>query len=413
MKKSGKFAVALLTASMCASFVCGQEYNNFKRFNGKIPETSVLRFYDISYENDSYEDFNYKKDFNNDNLSVEKLCEKGDLAVNLYYERKSENRDFESNQVNAYIEVVKGKNKGAFFFVPSVDKYKVSKGFIKSATIEAKKGCSAIHVKYETNPGDGVFDSRTEKTAIFEVLTKSGRIEYIGSYINEHRTEDSSSSSEITSIDSRNYCVCRISKMMGPISYELQVFDLTKLENRIVLATDYKFGGDFIYTVISDEAKLYETNDNKNFTVKSDLASGDSVKMLFNESIQPVAYKNMGVVGFMIPVYTEDSETLEGYVWLYDIVDNTDRKSALMGRTKKMIASENLRLREGEETSSNVLTTMSAGTKVEIVEVGKKDNIDGNESHWVKVEVKSGAKDSEGKDIKAGLQGWCYGGYLK
>ncbi|MCR5217738.1 MAG: SH3 domain-containing protein [Treponema sp.] len=201
--------------------------------------------------------------------------------------------------------------------------------------------------------------------------------------------------------------------MMGPISYELQVFDLTKLENRIVLATDYKFGGDFIYTVISDEAKLYETNDNKNFTVKSDLASGDSVKMLFNESIQPVAYKNMGVVGFMIPVYTEDSETLEGYVWLYDIVDNTDRKSALMGRTKKMIASENLRLREGEETSSNVLTTMSAGTKVEIVEVGKKDNIDGNESHWVKVEVKSGAKDSEGKDIKAGLQGWCYGGYLK
>ena len=35
------------------------------------------------------------------------------------------------------------------------------------------------------------------------------------------------------------------------------------------------------------------------------------------------------------------------------------------------------------------------------------------EKVWVKVEVQAGAKDRDGKPIKAGTVGWCYGGYLK
>ena len=80
---------------------------------------------------------------------------------------------------------------------------------------------------------------------------------------------------------------------------------------------------------------------------------------------------------------------------------------------KTMTVKENLKLRSGEATSTQVLTVMSAGTKVKILELGKAETIDGISSNWVKVEVQSGAKDRDGKPIKAGTVGWCYGGYLE
>ena len=79
---------------------------------------------------------------------------------------------------------------------------------------------------------------------------------------------------------------------------------------------------------------------------------------------------------------------------------------------KLMSVAENLKLRSGEATSSNVLTVMSAGTKVKILELGKAENIDGIKSNWVKVEVISG-KDRDGNKLKSGMTGWCYGGYLQ
>ena len=80
---------------------------------------------------------------------------------------------------------------------------------------------------------------------------------------------------------------------------------------------------------------------------------------------------------------------------------------------KTMTVSENLKLRSGEATTSEVITVMSAGTKVKILELGKAENIDGINSNWVKVEVQKGAKDRDGRTIRAGTVGWCYGGYLK
>ena len=80
---------------------------------------------------------------------------------------------------------------------------------------------------------------------------------------------------------------------------------------------------------------------------------------------------------------------------------------------KTMTVSENLKLRSGEATSTQVLTVMQVGTKVKILELGKAETIDGISSNWVKVEVQSGAKDRDGRTIRAGTVGWCYGGYLK
>ena len=62
-----------------------------------------------------------------------------------------------------------------------------------------------------------------------------------------------------------------------------------------------------------------------------------------------------------------------------------------------MTVAENLKLRSAEATTSEVLTVMSAGTKVKILELGKAENIDGINSNWVKVEVQSGAKEQDGK----------------
>ena len=79
---------------------------------------------------------------------------------------------------------------------------------------------------------------------------------------------------------------------------------------------------------------------------------------------------------------------------------------------KTMTVSENLKLRSAEATTSEVITVMSAGTRVKILELGKAESIDGINSNWVKVEVQSGAKDREGNTISKDTVGWCYGGYL-
>ena len=94
--------------------------------------------------------------------------------------------------------------------------------------------------------------------------------------------------------------------------------------------------------------------------------------------------------------------------------DGTKKSAATnVAKNKLMTVSENLKLRSGEATTTPVLTVMSAGTKVKILELGKAETIDGISSNWVKVEVQFGAKDRDGKPIKAGTVGWCYGGYLE
>ena len=82
-------------------------------------------------------------------------------------------------------------------------------------------------------------------------------------------------------------------------------------------------------------------------------------------------------------------------------------------KNKTMTVNENLKLRSGEATSTQVLAVMSAGAKVRILELGWAETIDGIPSNWVKVEVQQGAKDRDGQPIKGGTVGWCFGGYLE
>lgn len=79
---------------------------------------------------------------------------------------------------------------------------------------------------------------------------------------------------------------------------------------------------------------------------------------------------------------------------------------------KTMVVKENLKLRSAEATTSTVLNVMAVGTKVKVLDLGKSETIDGINSNWVKVEIISG-KDRDGNNLKAGMTGWCYGGYLQ
>ena len=90
-----------------------------------------------------------------------------------------------------------------------------------------------------------------------------------------------------------------------------------------------------------------------------------------------------------------------------------DAEKTNVAVNKEMTCSDNLRLRSEEATSSKIITTMAKGTKVKILKLGKAETIDGINSTWVQVEILSGAKDKDGKTIKAGTVGWCYGGYLE
>ena len=86
---------------------------------------------------------------------------------------------------------------------------------------------------------------------------------------------------------------------------------------------------------------------------------------------------------------------------------------AFNGEEKTMTVRENLKLRSGEATYTQVLAVMSAGAKVRILELGRAETIDGIASNWVRVEIQQGAKDRDGKPIKKGTVGWCFGGYLE
>ncbi len=94
-------------------------------------------------------------------------------------------------------------------------------------------------------------------------------------------------------------------------------------------------------------------------------------------------------------------------------VQTSNTSSSTITPSQTMTVTENLKLRSGEATSTQVLTVMAAGTKVKILELGHSETIDGINSNWVKVEVQKGAKDRDGKTIKKGTVGWCYGGYLE
>ena len=145
-----------------------------------------------------------------------------------------------------------------------------------------------------------------------------------------------------------------------------------------------------------------------------------------NETEESITYHPNGDWYFLTINWTTDTHTLWRIENTWDSqwreqwnkehinFDNQDSASSTnVAVSKVMTCNDNLRLRSQEATSSKVITTMQKGTKVKILKLGKAETIDGINSNWVQVEVLSDAKNKDGKEIKSGTIGWCYGGYLE
>lgn len=166
----------------------------------------------------------------------------------------------------------------------------------------------------------------------------------------------------------------------------------------------YKFDGDYLYIYLNDSSNLLTTycayEESEYTTLIKILQTNEN---LYNTISLPrhadgtCDYNINNIKNTSIQKHHTFTSTTKTNVSLY----------------KTMFVKENLKLRSGEATSTQVLAVMQAGTNVKILELGKVETIDGINSNWVKVEVQAGAKDRDGKPIKAGTVGWCYGGYLK
>nr|WP_318660868.1 SH3 domain-containing protein [uncultured Treponema sp.] len=70
-----------------------------------------------------------------------------------------------------------------------------------------------------------------------------------------------------------------------------------------------------------------------------------------------------------------------------------------------------LTLRSSPGMSADKINTVKGGTLLEILEVGKKDSIDGYTSNWVKVRAVNKERFAEGYKFTG--EGWVFGAYLK
>ena len=160
----------------------------------------------------------------------------------------------------------------------------------------------------------------------------------------------------------------------------------------------FRFDGDYLYIYLNGETDkdLFATFVNMN-------------DKTFSEFKNLIANNKCDLSNITWPRHADGTCDYEDVSSIKTVSTSTTN----VAKNKTMTVSENLKLRSAEATTSEVLTVMSAGTKVKILELGKAENIDGINSNWVKVEVQSGAKDRDGKTIRTGTVGWCYGGYLK
>lgn len=158
--------------------------------------------------------------------------------------------------------------------------------------------------------------------------------------------------------------------------------------------------GDYLSFYLSDQKTLIQTY------IKTD----KQTQTEFENFLQTGTYTQSNITW---PRHADGSCDYDGSKKLASVQTSNSAASTNVTKNKTMIVAENLKLRSGEATSTQVLTVMSAGTKVKILELGKAETIDGISSNWVKVEVQKGAKDRDGRTIRAGTVGWCYGGYLK
>ena len=156
----------------------------------------------------------------------------------------------------------------------------------------------------------------------------------------------------------------------------------------------FRFDGDYLYIYLKDGKTLYETY------CAYDEAEADALYSAICFDKFDKLYTR-----FTFPRHADG--TCE-----FETKEETGAKAVRI-EGGWYLAAENLRLRKDADISSEIITTMQAGTLVEILSTGKEDTIDGITGDWVKIQVVTTSFDKDDNTIKSGTVGWCFGGYLK
>ena len=185
-----------------------------------------------------------------------------------------------------------------------------------------------------------------------------------------------------------------------PLTYRPNVLPFYEnvLEQTKLNKLKFKFEGDYLY-IYKDEKLVFEL-------VKT---SEDTLEQIRNFYLS-YSYDLSKVTW---PRHADGSCDYDGTKKTVASQAQKAASSTNVAPNKTKTVRENLKLRSGEAAFTQVLAVMSAGAKVRILELGKAETIDGIPSNWVRVEVQQGAKDRDGKPIKKGTVGWCFGGYLE
>lgn len=197
-------------------------------------------------------------------------------------------------------------------------------------------------------------------------------------------------------LDNKIYTTCTLSRS-NRYDYKLPKTIQDNFSNNKNYIFTYNLDGDYLYLNYDDVKLVF---------CKSNIDTVQKITDLYYNKIESISDVTW-------PRHADGSCDFDGSKNNVSSQTSKSTTSTNVSINKTMTVSENLKLRSGEATSTQVLTIMSAGTKVKILELGKAETIDGISSNWVKVEVQANAKDRDGKTIKAGTVGWCYGGYLK
>lgn len=111
-----------------------------------------------------------------------------------------------------------------------------------------------------------------------------------------------------------------------------------------------------------------------------------------------------------VVVYVHQDWNFDKIIFVIDAIKTLPHKFVF---DTTYMTTDNLYLRNGQGTSNKKITMLKENSFVYILEVGKEETIDGIKSNWVKIKTCSGTLNGEGKEIKQGTEGWCFGGFLQ
>jgi len=113
----------------------------------------------------------------------------------------------------------------------------------------------------------------------------------------------------------------------------------------------------------------------------------------------------------------EEKENIEARHWFTSVYEKAKfpkliNNHNILKVNETLTVQDNLRLRKSFSLSDSIITTLKKGSKVKILEIGRKEVIEDSYSSWTKVQVVNGF-DKNGKPLPQTTEGWVFGGFLE